>query len=605
MEYIDNKFKDSGPTETVEKISNCLKKIGISLNENWCDSGIDNCCSLSLASTDGFPRTAGKGITKDFARASAYGEYIERLQSGLFFYKFQSLECDPELDLQSFSPDAKYFTKKELAENGEWMDYLIETYGGTLTREVLAEQCEMYAHSEDGKILTVPFYSIFEDKYVYMPTGFIEHMYSANGCCVGNTKEEALVHALAEIMERKGAIKTLMSGTSVPEIPETVLSKFPTVSKILKEIRQNKRYDVKILDLSIGNGFPVVAVRVIDKENHSYIVNAAADPVLEIAIQRTLTETFQNRNIENLTDGYSGKILNKITDISITSNVLNQLETAAGLYTADFFAEEITCNRECTEFEDNSNLNNVQLLQKIYKLYSDIGKPVYIRNYAFLGFPCYKVIVPGFSESRGFKLNEPIQEYAIGHIASKVLRDPLNASDTELNMLILLRKMIANSISRINSFSRLSGIPVDKDVNQFLLYVTLAYTNYRLKATKETLKYLDKICALKNISNEDKQYFACVKQYLEFSRENIDEEKIYCILRKFYSINAVEKLRKAYESGTPFDEYLMQCDTKNCENCKMFNKCNFNSAKTIIRNAGKKYAEFIDGQNKKHFVLPE
>lgn len=329
MQHIDEKFKDASPESTVERIRNILKSVNIDVSEHWNDSGIENCNSLRLGAGKGYPSSNGKGITKAFARASAYGEFIERLQSGLFFYKLQSFECDPAVNLQCYAPDGKYFTQEELIQNADWFDYLIKSYPG-LTREDLALQCEMYAHTHDGRILCIPFYSLFEDKYVYLPAGFIEHIYSANGCCVGNSKEEALLHALSEIMERKSSTSAILNSNAFPEIPEDVLQSFPTVSKILKELRESKDIDVKIFDCSIGNGFPVISTRIINKLSHGYLVNFAADPVLEIAIQRSLTEIFQGRNLGTIAFKNKKPILADSSSVRVASNVLNQLETSNG-----------------------------------------------------------------------------------------------------------------------------------------------------------------------------------------------------------------------------------------------------------------------------------
>ena len=140
------------------KLTSILDSVGIKLNEEWFDSGVEHCYSLRVSAPGGFPGTNGKGVTKALARASAYGEFIERLQTGLFMYKYQSLEFNKGLFLHEFAPDAKYMTKAELVENGEWMDYVIATYGGRLTRDEIADQCAMYAGSDN--VLTLPYYSI-------------------------------------------------------------------------------------------------------------------------------------------------------------------------------------------------------------------------------------------------------------------------------------------------------------------------------------------------------------------------------------------------------------------------------------------------------------
>ncbi|MBR5569742.1 MAG: YcaO-like family protein [Oscillospiraceae bacterium] len=604
MQYIDEKFKEESPEKTVNKIITILSDLGIELEENWHDSGIENCWSLTCH-IKGMqqPSSNGKGITKEFARASAYGEFMERLQSGLFFYKYQSIEADDALNLHTYAPDKKYMTVKELIENGEWMDYLIESYGNGLTREKIAQQCKMYACTQEDKILTIPFYNLFEDKYVYMPAGFAEHMYSANGCCVGNTKAEAWVHALSEIMERKGNIATLINGESAPEIPEEVLQKFPTVQKILKKIRSYPNLDVKIFDFSCGYGIPVISTRIINKDTQTYLVNTGADPILEIAIQRTLTEIMQGRNIETVTANGCAQILSKITDFPVAHNVLNLLETGNGMFAVDFFAEELTCKKKCTEFEDHSGKTNDELLSDVLDYYKKLNKPVLIRNYSFLGFPCYKFIVPGFSESRSFRLNETLQEYALADIAAKVFKNPIKASDNDLSILLMFYKKIQTVLNHRNNFAMLAGIPLNWSTGLHYLLPTLSYASYRLGNYNEAIRYIEQFLQFKFLDNNKKQYFACIKMYLKFKATKIDEEKIRVILNKFFNKEIVETLYESLGTDqTPYDRYLLNCDPSNCGGCANKSNCTYTECKNMLYAAGQKYGEFAEGQNKAQFT---
>lgn len=604
MSYIDEKFKEVSPAQTVETIRGILKTVGIELEETWYDSGIDNCWSLRCNIKGAKEPTAnGKGITKDFARASAYGEFMERLQSGLFFYKLQSIERDDAMNLHTYAPDKRYMTLQELIENGEWMDHLIATYGKGLTRQSIAEQCKMYACTDD-RILTIPFYSLFEDKYVYLPVGFAEHMYSANGCCVGNSKAEAWVHALSEIMERKGNISTLVSGTSAPEIPESVLQTFPTVKKILDKMRSYPNLDIKVFDFSSGLHFPVICTRIVNKENQRYIINTGADPVLEIAIQRTLTEIMQGRNIERITASGNTQILNRITDYPLVHNVLNLLETGNGMFAADFFAEELTCDKPCSSFEDRSGKTNEELLSIVLSYYRTLGKPVYVRNYSFLNFHCYKFIVPGFSESRAFRLHEPIQEYAVADIAARVLRQPTKASNDDLAILPMFYKMIRTARSRYGSFPKLAGIPMDWETGSRFLLPTLSYAAYRAGDYATAINHIDAFLKLDVIDKDTKQAFACIKLYLQLKSGNLEDGKIRLILGKFFEKDTVNEFyRSLSEEKTPYDPFLLDCDPDRCEACPYQAHCSYTICKNMLAAAGKHYAAFTDGQDRKRFAF--
>ena len=600
MNHIDEKFKERHPSQTVARIRSILEDLGIHIVETWNDSGLDNCWSLIIRANGRAPYANGKGITKELAQASAYGEFMERLQSGLFLYKYQSINRDPEINLHSYAPDAKYMTLEELEENGEWMDPIIAAYGAGLTRKKLAQQCQMYACT-DGKILTMLFYSLFEDKYVYLPAGFVEQLYSANGCCVGNSKEEAWIHALSEIMERKGSIALLTGGKSGVRIPEEVLEQFPTVMHILSQIRSSGKYDVDVFDTSIGNGHPIITTRIINKEDHTYVVNTGSDPVFEIAVHRTLTEIFQGKNIENFTSFHNGALLSKVTDIPLACNIMNLLETGNGNFTYDFFTEELDQSRTFQGFADNSNKTNTELLQIMLNLYRDLNLPVYVRNYSFLGFHCYKFVVPGFSESRGMRLTEPYQEYILADSAAKTFRDPMSATAAELQLLLTFYKQMQTILSRKNNFAYLSGVPVSIPG---MVPLTLSYAAYTLGRYNEAISYLNNVIGSKSIDADTKEYLRCLSRYISMKQVQRPDEQIKLILYKFYQKKHADMLYERLDNGkSPYDGLLMKCDYSNCENCRYSDSCNYHSIKDLIIKTGAVYNRFTEGQAKENFTF--
>ena len=603
MQYIDEKFKEAKPQDTVAKIKGILDSLGIEVYETWYDSGLENCYSLTVSAKGGIPTSNGKGITKDFARASAYGEFIERLQGGLHFYKFQSIIRDNDMNIQSFAPDAKYMTVEELEENGDWMDNIINEYKyPNLNRKTIAQFCKMYDCADDGKILTLPFYSLFEKRYVYLPIAFINQIYATNGCCVGNSREEAWVHALSEIMERHANLCMFTSGNSAPKFSDEVINKFPVVSKILNDVRASGDFDIDIFDYSFGSGFPIVSTRIINKKTHSYKVNVAADPVFEIALQRTLTELFQGKNIKNFTSKHSGTILNKVTDTPILNNVINQLESSSGVYTADFFANEITCNTKAEDFTDNSNKSNRELLQYILGIFKKINKQVYVRNFSYLGFPSYRFVVPGFSEAFILKICEPIPEYSIGDMVCGFYRNPVGLSDEDLNWILVHGNMVRPTISRYNCFAYLSGVPMIGQSNIILSAATRAYAAYRLKLYNDAIKYLNG--AISACDDETKDYMLCINKFVELKKANIDDEKIKAIINKFFVKSIADRLFAGLEDGkSPYDELLLKCDLENCSDCKYSEFCCYKSSKAIQKAVGNIYRNFTNGQDESEFSL--
>ena len=596
MKYIDEKFKEADPAVTVEKIKNILQNLGIETEERWHESGIDNCWSLSLSAKGGIPSSNGKGVPKELARASAYGEFIERLQGGLFFNKYPGIGHEPQMNLQNFAPAVRYMTKDELQENGEWMDYLIQTYGNGITRDSIVKFCELYACTNEDKIPVIPVYSLFEDKYVYLPVGFIDQIYATNGCCAGNTREEAWVHALSEMMERNAALKMLMSGEAAPLIPEEVLNQYPVVMNIVNQIRAHGDFTIEIFDYSIGNGFPIISTRLINRKTQAYRVNVAADPVLEIAIERSLTEILQGKNIEKFSAKHNGKILNNIAEVSVVNNVINQLETGSGMFTADSFANEITCTREATQFEDRSNSTNGELLNYMLELYKETGKPVYVRDFSFLGFPCYRFVVPGFSESVAVKLSDIFAEQ-IAMENSKNLKDIASANKNALGLVVAHSRMISTIYSRQNDFGKMAGIQLTGVANPMLIYITYPYVAYRLGDYVKAIQYLDYVIRSNAIDEETREYFACVSQYITLQKSGVADDKIRLISSKFFHEKYVEMLYNNIEQhSNPYQDYLLKCDFERCAECRYHEYCLYHECKQLNVKVGKEYQKFVQGQ---------
>lgn len=603
MKYIDEKFKDAKPEDTVARIKSILNALGIQVYETWYESGLENCYSLSVFASRGLPSSNGKGVTKAFARASAYGEFIERLQGGLHMYKFQSLIRNPDMNLQACAPDCKYMTIEELIENGEWMDSIISTYGNSaLDRATIAHLCKVYACADDGNILTLPFYSLFENKYVYLPIDFVDQVYGTNGCCAGNTREEAWVHALSEIMERHANIAVLTSGKAVPKFPDEVINKYPVVSRIMTQIKESGDYDIEILDYSFGSNFPVVATRIIDKKTHSYRVKVAADPIFEIALQRNLTELFQGTNIKNITDNQYGVILKQVTDFPAYNNTINQLETGRGVYTADYFADELISNTDPNSFADNVSKTNRQLLDHILEIFRKENKQIYVRNFSYLGFHSYRFVIPGFSEALILKLNQAVPEHAVADMTCNYFRDPIHSSDADLHWLLHYSNQIKLTKSRYENFGRIAGVPISGKINHFLANITRSYASYRLQSYADAIKYLD--AATKSADEEDKDYLACIRKYIELKKAGIDEEKIKVVIGKFFVKPLTDQLFANLQNNrSPYDELLLSCDFESCETCRYRKYCCYQDARQIFKIVGSKYRNFIHGQDESEFCL--
>ncbi len=607
---IEEKFKECPPAETVEHVKECLKKVGITLSERLRDSGIGNCYSVRVvddASCVLFSN--GKGITVDLTRASGYAEFIERIQCGLMLYKFQSITRDPDMNLQMYAPDGKYMTKQELVENGEWMDQIIKVYGGGLTREKLAEQCQMYACTDEDKILTLPYYSLFEEKYVYLPAGFVEHMYSTNGCCAGNTRDEAWVHAISEIFERNATIRMFTTQASAPIIPMDIVNQYPTPKKIIASLLTNENLDITLYDFSGDTGYPVVGTLLIDKTTQDYVLNISADPILEIALSRGLTEVVQGRNPNALISHHRGNLLTWDFNGTLSHNIVNQYETGEGLLSSHFFTDPPSREYDPASFEENSNKTNAELLQYSLGRLKRRGLQVYVRNCSFLGFHTYMMVVPGFSEVRGLRLTEKIQEYGLGDATFRAFRNPSEAPVTDFHLLLMYVTKMQGVYSRRTNFARFAGLPMQGRKTDVLLYCTLSYAAYRLGQFGEAAQYLMRLLSTKYkeddpLSAKQREYLQCLSRYLNITAKKASAADTKTILTKFYTGEAVTALYQKLESKENlYEGFLLKCDTRSCASCPYSDICDYTATKERIQTVGAHYSRFTDGQSKEIFKI--
>ena len=71
----ESHYKEVSPVKTVEKIKSILDELEIGVEENWCDKSDIETYSLRLSIKGTNIGSNGKGISKEYARASGiYGK---------------------------------------------------------------------------------------------------------------------------------------------------------------------------------------------------------------------------------------------------------------------------------------------------------------------------------------------------------------------------------------------------------------------------------------------------------------------------------------------------------------------------------------------------
>ncbi|MDY0115993.1 MAG: YcaO-like family protein [Sulfurimonadaceae bacterium] len=342
---------------------------------------LEHCFSHNLASTEApsLIYTNGKGTLSEASIASALGEYIERLQSNTFFIDFY-------LPSRAYYPDEVAFD----LDGGYLSPELLEIYDPH--QELALEDLVDFNSDKDDAIVCLPFTKLSESTQAYFPINILTNLYVSNGLATGNTPKEAQVQALSEIIERYTKIEIIKNNYALPPFAEADLKKYKKVYEDLCTLRSHG-YIIEVLDASLGGKFPVTAISLINPKNATLFVSFGAHPILEVSLERTMTELMQGRNLDNL-DTFEVPTF----DMSIVAdsfNIESHFVDSNGIMGLGFLSAQKSFEFTSYTYTGSSIDDEYEYLVNILHA---MNKNIYIREYDYLGFYTCQMIVPGFSE---------------------------------------------------------------------------------------------------------------------------------------------------------------------------------------------------------------
>lgn len=574
----DEIFKDNTPENTVAQIKGILRGHGIETEEIWHETQMPYCFSLDAKVKGTTFATHGKGLTREFALASAYGELMERLQLG--YIGKRATQKDGTYSIND-SQDLRLPAEKLLHENRKWYqlmaDRFCEWIGGNISADEVLTQ---FADSE-GNVEVTPYVNLMDGQVAYIPTEVRKGLYTANGCAAGNTLEEAIVQATSEIVERHYRLEILFGEICVPEIPDETLQKYKAAYDIISYLRNNG-YKVTVKDCSLGERFPVVCVCYINKATGKYHTHFGAYPNFEIALERALTETFQGRKLDSFAQHEDlGYTKSDITDIS---RLAEEMVVGTAQRSPDFFAGE-------PRYAYNENVgfkskNNKALMKECIEFFREKGYDMLVRNASGLGFTTCQIIVPGYSETCIHRISKEMNENRNLSYAVKTLRNPSAVS--VMDMMGLLKHL--NEMQKINkaniakrSFLASAKLmaKISKTEENFLLSATLAYVYYTLGKYEAVEKCISQMIGLSQ--NDSDSYLICLKRYISMLVNGYTNEQIKRTLEYFHSDKTVEKLYGYVNNGkNPLEPYVLHCDLSCTEKCALRDRCCQRRAQELI-----------------------
>jgi len=551
----DYNRKDCLPNKKIKMIKNILKKNKIKVKESKVININNSIYSVRIELKDfkGIG-TNGKGITKEYALASGYSEFMERLQSkNLIKPDFLN-----KVSNHKFYKDEYYLDYNEFVKKFKNMEILKED-------NVL----ELLKSNDEYRYYT-KFYDVINKEDIDLPIKLINMLSHSNGLCAGNSKEEALVQGICEVFERYVYKELILKELEIPNIQVEKNQ----IRGVLEQLEQLKKlgYDYKIKDCSLNGLFPVVGLLICDKKKKNYLFSIGSDPNFEIALQRCVTEIFQGllgKEIKNklkpINNQYNNK---KKTDKEefLQLNWLKCYTSNNGIHPKNFFCSNKNVTLKQLDFINNSN--NIDAYNYIISIVKKNKLKLYIKDYSILGFNTYKVYIPKLSDVDSlddFKLElyNNIKELKNCYYNFIEMKGKDNSTFESMFEKLSINIRYSELIYPYNLFS--VNYFIDNDyikLNYFYLLIIELIMN---KKYVKTIKILEDRLKKYDISEFE-------KDYLEYLKYKLTKEKNISKKYSKYIINDVELLLNDTEK---YLRKLNAMECPNCPKCKNKRKCKY------------------------------
>lgn len=439
----ERRYKEIKPEETVKKIKKILEELGIEVEENWTDRSSVNTYSLRICIKGSDVGQNGKGMTKEFAMASGYAEFLERLQNGLFRFRMEK----PTKELPFINvPDEKYFSINEyINKRNSFLESILYKNGKNNKTE--KEQKEFlrkilnaeYMDKNNKTYTYIPYYSVKNKEIQYIPDKLFSYLYDTNGMCAGNSNEEALIEGLSEILERYTAIKIYKEKICLPEIPDEYIKKFPKVCKMKEILDENEKYYYRLVDCSLGGKYPVAGLYLIERNTGKFGFKMGAHPDYGIAMERCFTEAAQGVDIfeyaeSNIFDFYEGE---ENSEKNLTDFIFTSLSGVPYNVIGD------EPSYEFVEMPDVAELTNKEILKRLVDSILKEGKDILVRNVNVLGFPAFSIAIPGMSE---VSFDEKAAYFDVFMKMQEILKDVNQISESNIKEITEMMEIIVNKL---------------------------------------------------------------------------------------------------------------------------------------------------------------
>jgi len=588
-------YKSKDPFQTINEIRKILEQCGIFTCEYPYPS-VDYFHSCGVFLSDhkvgdlhvGF---FGKGMSSKYSLASAYAEFLERLQNNVLFTSnyasFFPLKSAQQRFLNTLPDDSIY--KKRIYSENLALDFVFGPDEKVLPRdEVIINNKSILYHifktnSDekldkliiDKEIICAHFYSVSTDQVEMLP---IELMYRAsvsNGMCAGNTPYEAILHGICEVFERYAVYSIYKNEITPPTIPLEVFE-HTSIYQMVTYLENFRNIKIVIKDCSLGMNLPVMGVLVIDQNNNSYTFNLGSDPSPVVAVQRCLMEMYQGGPNIHYT------ALNLGVDPFAPSNGLTKDQQKGKAFYSNLYTGTSTW--------PNSIFNNIPTypftgfgfpqgdtdevdVGNAVNILKGLGLKLYVRNCSYLGFPAYFVYIPGMSEGKYGFTGDSVTALSKLDMLLGTLHNLGGAEANDLEYLANILGMLSENIFQFEIRKALLHTGptqldhLSSDIFAMILYITIG--NYE-KALECVTRFYRENPDLK--SNEHLFYFG-IRDAIKLKIERKSDHEIReTIILLYGEDNAKNIISEFFNAKTMYSRLAIPA-CFNCDTCKINASC--------------------------------
>ena len=383
--------KDASLESSIRTLHAKLEAIGFKVEERSWLNEIENIWSVHVRDCD-CPRlfSNGKGGSELAARASALGEFFERLSTNYFWTHFYLGESISQREFVHYPNEQWFAVTGDKWPAGLLTPELQKFYNPQ--GEVLASQLvDLNSGNAERGICAIPYQRLRDGKTALFPVNLIGNLYVSNGMSAGNTLMEARTQALAEIFERDIKFRIIRDGICLPDVPDEVIARYPRIAAGIQGLRA-AGYGILVKDASLGGKYPVMNVTLLHPQDQGCFASFGAHPRFEVALERALTELLQGRALDSLKDfSAPGFDMEEIAD---AQNLEIHFVDSSGVISWEFL-------RDTPDYEF-ADWNFGTTTEEDYRWCCDTihasGHDIYVADFTHLDVYACRIFVPGMSE---------------------------------------------------------------------------------------------------------------------------------------------------------------------------------------------------------------